>query len=146
MNDEHLGRGMAFHTWTAADGRTLASARIGPRGGIEEAAGVAKIEQSIRIILGTAHGERAMRPTFGCNLRSLVFAPDNDATANLARQYVLDGLTRWEPRIEVIDVVVDRELVGRRAGILRIDVRYRIRSTQATGSLVHPFYLEPRPV
>ncbi len=143
MTDEHLGRGMALPTWTGPDGRKVTSARIGPSGGFEETAGATKVEQSIRIILGTAHGERVMRPAFGCDLRSLVFAPDNDATANLARQYVIDGLTRWEPRIEVVDVTVERDADGR-AGVLLLGIGYRIRSTGAVGNLVYPFYLEPR--
>lgn len=143
MNNDYLGRGMAFPTWTDNVGTVLQSARIDPTGGFEEASGVRKIEESLRIILGTQNGERVMRPEFGCNLKSLVFAPNNDATANLARHYVSEGLKRWEPRIEVLDVVVSRELSVRQTGILRISVHYRIKASQATQSFVYPFYLEP---
>ena len=87
MNAEELyGRGLSFPL------------QLGPTGGISESAGVRKVEEAIRIILGTQYGERVMRPTFGCNLRSLVFAPNNTATANLARYYVEEGLKQWEPR------------------------------------------------
>ena len=108
-------------------------------GGIAESAGIRKIEESIRIILGTQYGERVMRPTFGCNLKSLAFAPNNVATANLARHYVQDGLTQWEPRIDVQDVLVDND---NRNGVLLIHVHYRVRATQDARSLVYPFYLE----
>jgi uncharacterized protein len=145
MNNEYLGRGMAFPVWQDSAGRPQQSARIGMTGGFEEAAGVRKIEESIRIILGTQHGERAMRPAFGCNLRSLVFAPNNDATANIARHYVAEGLARWEPRIEVLEVEVNRDLAERQQGVMRISILYRIKATQLTQSFVHPFYLEPRP-
>ena len=33
----------------------------------------ADIHQAIRIILGTARGERVMRPDFGCGIHELVF-------------------------------------------------------------------------
>ena len=146
MSNEYLGRGMAFPSWQDKTGRSQQSARIGMTGGFEEAAGVVKIEESIRVILGTQYGERVMRPTFGCNLKSLVFAPNNDATANVARHYVSEGLARWEPRIEVLEVVVNRDLVERQVGVMRISIVYRIKATQLTHSFVYPFYLEPRSV
>jgi uncharacterized protein len=111
---------------------------IGPRGGIEESRGSAALEASMRVILGTRQGERAMRPDFGCNLGTLVFAPNNESTANLARHYAIDGLTRWEPRIEVMDVRAENDNAGAR---LVIHVLYRVRSTQETGTLVYPFNL-----
>ena len=50
---------------------------LDPTGAIQISAGQANIQQSIYIILGTQYGERVMRPTFGCNLKSLVFAPSS---------------------------------------------------------------------
>jgi len=143
MNNDYLGRGMAFPTWTDSFGTVLQSARIDAAGGFEEASGVRKIEESLRIILGTQYGEPVMRPEFGCNLKSLVFAPNNDATANLARHYVMEGLKRWEPRIAVLDVVVSRDLTERQTGILQISVHYKINASQLTQSFIYPFYLEP---
>lgn len=142
MNNEFLGRGISFPAWTAG-GSALQSARIGMTGGWEEAAGVRKIEESIRLILGTQHGERVMRPTFGCNLRSLVFAPNNAATASLARHYVTEGLAQWEPRIEVLDVVVGAPRAERQRGVLEISIHYRIKASKVTQTFVYPFYLEP---
>src|SRR4051794_2188734 len=87
-------------------GRGLSHPLRGGMAGLRAAAGMRKVEESIRLILGTQYGERVMRPTFGCNLRTLAFAPNNSSTANLARYYVAEGLARWEPRIEVLDVAV----------------------------------------
>lgn len=109
--------------------------------GIRESAGVQRVEESIRVILGTQHGERIMRPQFGCNLKSLAFAPNNPATASLARYYVEDGLARWEPRIDVVTVTVDNDRID---GVLRITVTYRLRATQQAHTLVFPFSLERR--
>ena len=130
MKHEFHGRGAAFPLQIAATG------------GIRESANLRKIEDSIRIILGTQHGERLMRPTFGCNLKSLVFAPINASTINLARHYVEEGLKRWEPRIELISVTV--VVADRVHGLLEINVSYRVRATHEVRSMVYPFYLEKR--
>ncbi len=139
MKREFHGRGASFHRSTGPAGEIRQSLSIGSAGGIRENAAAGKIEESIRIILGTQYGERVMRPGFGCNLKSLVFAPNNEATGDLARHYVEEGLRRWEPRIELLNVFVQND---NRAGILIINVHYRIRATQEERSLVYPFYLE----
>ncbi|MFI9155489.1 GPW/gp25 family protein [Streptomyces sp. NPDC053367] len=120
------GRGLAFPI------------RLGPAG-LEESAGLRKIRESIRIILGTQHGERVMRPDFGCNLARLMFEPNNASTASLARYYVEEGLTRWEPRIELVRVTVTNDSVR---ATLRIDITYRVRATQRPDTLVHTLNLE----
>jgi phage baseplate assembly protein W len=113
--------------------------RVGAGGGFRESAGGPLIDESLRAILGTQFGERVMRPDFGCNLRSLVFEPNDAATANLARHLVETGLTRWEPRIELLGVDVANDTW---AGALVISVEFRVRATQEARSLVYPFYLE----
>jgi phage baseplate assembly protein W len=128
MNTDILGRGFAFPLQT------------NPSGGILEARHEEKIRQSICMIIGTQHGERLMRPTFGCNLRTLVFAPNNAGTANLARHYVEEGLQRWEPRIILDAVSVQNDLQQGRL-VIRLD--YRIRATSQPQNLVYPFYLHP---
>jgi uncharacterized protein len=112
---------------------------LNPRGGIREARYEEKVRQSIRVILGTQRGERLMRPTFGANLKSLVFAPNNAATANLARFYVEEALRTWEPRILVDEVHVQNDNQG---GRLLIEIRYRIKATNEPQNLVYPFYLQ----
>ena len=124
--DDYYGRGLSYPL------------RLAPAG-LAESAGVSKVEESIRIVLGTQYGERVMRPTFGCNLMALAFAPNNTATAHLARYYVEDGLRRCEPRIDVIEVLVENDSAG---GRLLIHVHYRLKATPDVQSLVYPFYLE----
>jgi uncharacterized protein len=127
MTAEYYGRGAAHPLG------------LNPTGVVREAAGAARIEQSIRIILGTQHGERIMRPDFGANLRSLAFAGNTPGTANLARHLVETALARWEPRIEVLDVEVAGDLDE---NALVIGVSYRIRGAQDVRSLVQPVSLE----
>ena len=127
MSPDFLGQGLAFPLQTDS------------RGGLQQASQQEKIRQSILLILGTQHGERVMRPRFGANLQRLVFAPNNMATANLARFYVEEALRTWEPRIEVEEVVVENQLNDAQ---LKIEIRYRLKSTNEPGNLVYPFYLQ----
>ena len=127
MNDNFLGKGFAFPL------------QVNPRGGIKESKQEQKIKDSIQMILGTQHGERQMRPDFGSNLESLVFAPNNVATANLARHYVEEALEIWEPRIMLEEVIVQNDHPN---GRLLIQVRYNVKSTYEPQNLVYPFYLE----
>jgi uncharacterized protein len=127
MTDEIYGRGLSHPL------------RLDPTG-MTVSAGAQKVEEAIRLILGTQYGERLMRPTFGSNLRTLAFAPNNSSTANLARYYVAEGLARWEPRIEVLEVAVNNSATQPQ---LVISITYRLRATQDVHNLVYPFYLEP---
>ena len=75
--------------------------RTDGRGGIALSRHENDIEESIRLILSTAKGERRMRPNFGCDIHTLIFAPNNATTWGLAAHYVEEALGWWEPRIEV---------------------------------------------
>ena len=97
------------------------------------------VRESILIILGTAPGERVMRPYFGCEIHDLLFAPNNINTAGLAAHYVVEALQKWEPRIE--HVAADANPSADEPNKLLIDIRYRVRGSNVTRNLVYPFYL-----
>ena len=126
-NREFLGQGLSFPL------------QFSPRGQIALARGEQDIEQSIRIILGTVPGERVMRPEFGCQAWELVFAPNDPATAGLMADYVGSALERWEPRIEVNDVLVYAD--DEQDGALVVEILYSIKATHDERSLVYPFYI-----
>ena len=100
-----------------------------------------EIEQAIRLILGTACGERPMRPEFGCRIHDHVFGPANAATAGQIAYDVREALERWEPRIEVSDVGVSFDAID--SGVLYVDVSYLIRGPNDPRNLVFPFYVIP---
>lgn len=97
------------------------------------------VRQAILIILGTAKGERVMRPDFGAGLKALVFEPINTTTKELARLRIQEALTAWEPRIDQVKVEVSSS--AGMPGQLQIRIFYRIRSTNTFYNLVYPFYL-----
>ena len=55
------------------------------------------VRQSILIILGTAKGERVMRPDFGCGIHDLVFENLSSALAGRVQQTVNEALLRLGP-------------------------------------------------
>ena len=129
MNEEFIGRGWAFPIRTDATG------------GIALVAREHEIEEAIRLILGTAPGERPMRPDFGCRINDFVFDSADGRTAHDVSIEVRRSLARWEPRIEVEDVVVSFDPSNQT--VLYIDIRYSIRHANDRRNLVFPFYVIP---
>jgi hypothetical protein len=120
--------------------RRLGSELMAPyrgSGGIALSRHEEDIQQAITIILSTAKGERRMRPTFGCEIHELVYAPANASTFGLMRIYVEDALRMWEPRIEVRQVLIEPDLHEGRVDIM---VNYEVRTTKDARTLVYPFY------
>lgn len=113
--------------------------RITPSGGFAYSQGEQSVEEAIWIILDTAKGERQMLPRFGCGIHEMVFAPNNPATRGNIQHLVKDALTEWEPRIDVLDVNVEPEDGQDNTILIRVD--YRIRSNNAFGNLVYPFFI-----
>ncbi|WP_158849703.1 GPW/gp25 family protein [Saccharothrix deserti] len=129
MTVNFIGRGWAFPL------------RVGPTGGIGMVEREQEIAEAIRLVLGTAPGERPMRPEFGCGIHEHVFASADGATAGHIVREVRAALERWEPRVDVDDVVVAFDSVD--VGTVYIDVRYTIRTTNDQRNLVFPFYTIP---
>jgi phage baseplate assembly protein W len=109
-------------------------------GGVAMTSGEELIREAISIVLGTAPGERVMRPYFGCDIHDLLFAPNNANTAGLAAHYCVEALQKWEPR--VTDVEADATPSTEEPNKLLIHLRYKIRATGTTHNLVYPFYLQ----
>ncbi|AIX20546.1 baseplate wedge subunit [Synechococcus phage ACG-2014e] len=66
----------------------------------------AAIVQAITALLLTNKGERPFQPDLGCDIRKSLFEPLDYATSGLIRSQVLDVLGKYEPRIEVDDIIV----------------------------------------
>jgi phage baseplate assembly protein W len=108
-------------------------------GGVAQGELDESIRQSIYIILGTAPGERVMRPNFGCQIHDLIFAPNTINTAGLAMHYVHESLSKWEPRIEAVEV--DAAPSQDDPNRLDINIKYKVRATNNSRNLVYPFYI-----
>jgi phage baseplate assembly protein W len=129
MSEFFVGHGLAYPM------------RVSPTGGIALVTNDEEIAESMRLILGTSPGERPMRPDFGCPIHDHVFAPADSATIGMIAFEVRNSLARWEPRIDVVDVVVSQD--ESQPTLLYIDVTYAIRETNDPRNLVFPFYVIP---
>lgn len=70
------------------------------------------VEQMIRQVLFTNPGERVNRPDFGCGIRRMVFAPNSQESASLARVTIYQALETWLGsliRVERVDVAAVEE-------------------------------------
>jgi len=126
---EIIGSGLAFPL------------QVDRRGGIALARDETDIEQAIELILGTAPGERPMRPEFGCGVHDFVFDSVDATTVGKMELAIRDALDRWEPRVfvETVEFNLDEVADGR----LIIDIGYRVRATNTMRNLVYPFYVIP---
>jgi phage baseplate assembly protein W len=126
---EIIGSGLAFPL------------QVDRRGGIALARDETDIEQAIELILGTAPGERPMRPEFGCGVHDFVFDSIDATTVGRMELAIRDALDRWEPRVvvETVEFNLDEVADGR----LIIDIGYRVRATNTMRNLVYPFYVIP---
>src|SRR5690349_17417907 len=110
--------------------------RVNERGGIEMSRGARDVDEAIRLILSTPVGERRMRPTFGCAVHDLVFAPNDSTTHGLIQHYVVEALGLWEPRIDVQEVRLHHD--PDEPGTVRVNVGYVVRATNEQRNLVYP--------
>lgn len=112
----------------------FAGLQIGPAGRVQMVDEEASVRQALLLLLSTSPGERVMRPTYGCALAQLVFAPNDDTTAGLAIHYVRQAIERWEPRIRITKL--DATRAPEAAERLTILLEYQIKSTQRPGRAV----------
>jgi phage baseplate assembly protein W len=115
--------------------------RVDRRGGLSLVGDNEDVQEAIAIILGTAPGERPMRPEFGCGVHNYIFESVDAYAIGRIEYEIRVALDRWEPRIEVLAVDFDLETSGR--GELLIDVTYRLRESNDVRNLVYPFYMIP---
>ncbi len=120
--------------------------RVDARGGLALSHEDEDVREAMGVILGTAPGERPMRPEFGCGIHDYVFESVDAYLVGRLEQEVRRALDRWEPRIDVVSVDLSVE-PGPGGGmvdeIVVIDVTYRLRATNDVRNLVHPFYVIP---
>lgn len=115
--------------------------RLDGSGAFALSAGAQDTDEAIRLILGTAYGERPMRPEYGCGIHDLVFDTVDAGLAGRVAAEVRASLTRWEPRIEVTEVTATPD--PQAPQVLRIAVSYRVVASNDRRNLVFPFYSIP---
>jgi phage baseplate assembly protein W len=130
MAADFLGRGWRF---------PIVPDELGALGYVE---GEDNVEQSLRLLLLTAVGERVMRPDFGTTAPDLVFAPGSEQYLRLLETSISDAVRDYEPRVLLDEVRAEMdpdELNWPTRAIVAI--AYRVRQSNTQQNLVFPFYL-----
>ena len=105
INSRFIGRGFGFPM------------RVNATGGIAMVTDHQELEESMRLILGTAIGERPMRPEFGCRIHDRLFDSINSSTFATVEEDVQDAIRMWDPRVNVEQVIRDLECFTHRGTI-----------------------------
>ena len=84
------------------------------------------IRDMIEQVLFTSPGERPNRPTFGCGLLQLVFAPNSPELAAATQFLVQGSLQQWLGDVIQVDAVQ----VESQDSAIRVNVVYTVRRTQ----------------
>lgn len=108
--------------------------RITASGRLATVTDAASVRQALLLLLSTRPGERVNRPTYGCHLFRLAFAPADDTTAGLAIHYVAKAVEQWERRITVLSL--DASRAQESPEILEVRLKYRVRTTQLEDQIV----------
>jgi len=75
-------------------------------GDLVKVTGVNSIVQSIMNLVQTNHYERPFHPETGGNVRRLLFELVTGVTANLLSREIQNVLANFEPRAQILDVIV----------------------------------------
>lgn len=100
-------------------------------GKVASSSGDEHLRARIVQVLLTAPGERVMTPEFGCGLRDLVFAPNDDVLSATAEFAISRALQRWlgdEIVVEAVDVAGEE-------GSLEVHVTYARRDSLERGQV-----------
>ena len=67
------------------------------------------LESSVKMLLLTAKGDRVMEPTYGTNLRRILFESQLSGVDSLIQDEIISALALWEPRIELGGMTLKRD-------------------------------------
>ena len=93
------------------------------------------IRGALRNLIHTKHYERPFAPELGCQIHNLLFEPNDFFTRNIAERIIRDAITKFEPRVELLEVSV----YSTDANELFIQIEYKIRNTNQPGVFTTTF-------
>ena len=84
----------------------LSLARHPITGDIASLTNIESVKRSVRNLVNTNFYERPFHPEIGSNVRSVLFEPVSPIVASVLERHVRDVVENFEPRAELIDVIV----------------------------------------
>jgi phage baseplate assembly protein W len=123
-NSIYLGKGIVFPIQLTGQGLPVISN------------GADLIKSSIFMILSCPTKQRILLPEFGSRLEEVLEEPNDDLLTGLAKHFIVDSLSKWEPRIRIIDVSIERL----QEASLDIRLQYQVKISGIEDVLTFPFY------
>lgn len=87
------------------------------------------IRGALRNLIHTRHYERPFAPELGCQIHNLLFEPADMLSRTVAERAIRDAITKFEPRVELINV----EVYTTDENEMFVQVEYKIRNTNQPG-------------
>jgi phage baseplate assembly protein W len=81
------------------------------------------ISRSIRNIVFTLPGEKFFNPDFGSRVSKILFENVDEITASNVRDEIASSIINYEPRVELIDVIVNADYDNNAFDVI---IQYRI--------------------
>src|SRR6266852_6796143 len=97
------------------------------------------IEASLKILLGTAFGERFLKPKYGLDMHEMLFEPMSTTTTTFLKERIKLAILVYESRVSLISLDLDMSEILE--GKVTIGITYEVKSTNSRFNLVYPFYL-----
>lgn len=123
-NNQIIGKGIIFPLTLDQLGR------------VKITEGLDLIKASIINILVFNYGERYFLRQFGSKLFVLLDEPNDDVLMALIRTYIIEVITKWEKRVELTSVEVQRTSYDK----ISLHLNYVVISTQQEDTFIFPFY------
>ena len=79
-------------------------------GDIGKLTNVEAVKRSVRNLVNTNFYEKPFHPEIGSDVRSILFEPVTSLVADVLKRYVEDVINNFEPRAELISVVVQARI------------------------------------
>jgi len=96
------------------------------------------IDKSLRILFGTAIGERFLNPKYGLDMHEILFDPISTTMKTFTKDRVKIAILIYEPRINLVSLEIDTS--AQTEGKISIVLEYEVRATNSRYNLVYPFY------
>jgi len=97
--------------------------------------GVDLIQSSLKVIIAWPMFTRFYEGEFGSRIYEIIEDPNDDILMNLVRRFVIDSITTWEKRIELLSLNITRPSNTS----LVIDLTYNIKESNYEGSFYYNY-------
>ena len=95
------------------------------------------IHASLKILFGTALGERFLNPKYGLDMHDMLFEPMSTTMKTLFKDRIRTSILIYEPRISLLSLDIDTS--AQYEGRITLRLEYEVRSTNSRYNLVYPF-------